>query len=76
MIYNSIAPCPAGSFSTTGLAPCEPCPIGTYQGESGSKLCIKCEFDQVTNAIGSLNKDECGEFIYAIKLLALMISLT
>ena len=34
--------CPAGHWSSTGLQPCDRCPSGSYQNESGSTTCVVC----------------------------------
>ena len=60
MIYFA-AQCAPGTFSKTGLAPCEMCPVGTYQPSSGKTFCHRCEFDQLTDTEGATSKDDCGE---------------
>ena len=62
-MYLTAAPCAPGTFSETGLAPCEKCPISTYQPESGKTFCYHCEFDQLTDTEGATSKEDCGELI-------------
>ena len=61
--HLSAAPCAPGTFSETGLAPCEKCPVSTYQPASGKTFCHRCEFDQLTDTEGAASKDACGELI-------------
>lgn len=56
-------PCAAGSFSETGVEPCELCPVGTYQTFSNKKKCVKCPEGHVTRGKGALSGNECqGKF--------------
>ena len=37
--------CSVNTYSVTGLEPCTPCPVGSYQPSNGSVQCIPCAFD-------------------------------
>ncbi|KAK7002604.1 sushi von Willebrand factor type A EGF and pentraxin domain-containing protein 1 [Biomphalaria glabrata] len=56
--------CSPGSMSTqkTGLAPCSPCDVGTYQNESMAKSCVVCPFGMTTLSNGSVSVAECQFF--------------
>lgn len=50
--------CPPNYNSSTGLAPCEPCPKGMYQPEYGELYCIPCQSEEDNVAcIISKNRD-------------------
>ncbi|XP_019641732.1 PREDICTED: sushi, von Willebrand factor type A, EGF and pentraxin domain-containing protein 1-like [Branchiostoma belcheri] len=53
--------CQPGTFSSTTMAPCENCPIGTYQTEVGSSSCTNCQPQQTTNITGSTSSNFCFE---------------
>ena len=53
--------CNAGEVSETGLEPCYPCPLGSYQPEFGQTFCLKCSPGMVTNTTGSSNINNCYE---------------
>ena len=54
------APCQPGTFSETGLSPCQKCPIGTYQNVSRANFCYFCDFGLVTDEEGATSVDDCG----------------
>ncbi|KAH9495837.1 hypothetical protein Btru_013442 [Bulinus truncatus] len=60
--------CPPGSssISKTGLAPCTPCEVGTYQNSTWGKTCDLCPFGMTTGSAGSVSKDQCQ--FYNIRL--------
>lgn len=45
-------PCQAGYYSTTGLGPCTPCNLGTYQDGQGQKQCKLCPANQYQDHTG------------------------
>ncbi|XP_059140117.1 uncharacterized protein LOC131928191 [Physella acuta] len=51
--------CDAGSYSSTGLKPCEVCTRGTYQPLVGRKGCDTCPFGMSTLGSGSTSKADC-----------------
>ncbi|XP_071088674.1 sushi, von Willebrand factor type A, EGF and pentraxin domain-containing protein 1-like [Haliotis cracherodii] len=59
---DCIEMCQPGHYSTTGLSPCTPCPLGTIQTESFSTECTSCPSDSSTAAMGSSSLDECLAF--------------
>ncbi|KAK7100185.1 sushi, von Willebrand factor type A, EGF and pentraxin domain-containing protein 1-like isoform X2 [Littorina saxatilis] len=54
--------CTPGQVSRTGLAPCYPCPHGTYQPDEGQKACIKCPNDVDTDQRASTSIMQCLGF--------------
>lgn len=51
--------CGAGHVSRTGLAPCYPCPYGTYQPDEAQTVCIKCPGEVDTQYRASTSITEC-----------------
>ena len=43
--------CGIGENSTTGMSPCEPCPMDTYADEPGTILCTPCPEGTTTEGI-------------------------
>ncbi|XP_013419527.1 uncharacterized protein LOC106180167 [Lingula anatina] len=54
-----IAKCTPGSYSPTGLEPCEWCPKGSYQALDMMTTCDQCEADTSTNGTGATAKSDC-----------------
>ncbi|XP_064641079.1 sushi, von Willebrand factor type A, EGF and pentraxin domain-containing protein 1-like [Lineus longissimus] len=52
-------PCRPGTFSVTGLEPCDPCDFGTYQVESRAKRCHSCPPGTGTLSIRASFSYEC-----------------
>jgi len=48
-----------GSASTTGKAPCDPCPLNQYAKGYGNTACTKCPDGQVTDSVGSEEPGDC-----------------
>lgn len=61
MIINcsSLAQCLPGSFSATGLEPCETCPIGQYQPTYAQQGCTPCPAGTTTHRRGVRSQQEC-----------------
>uniref|UniRef100_A0A915I5P1 EGF-like domain-containing protein n=1 Tax=Romanomermis culicivorax TaxID=13658 RepID=A0A915I5P1_ROMCU len=61
--YANVNPCTAtcgkGSYSADGSHPCEFCPIGTYQSESGRISCQSCGSAVDTTVSGSQTFQDC-----------------
>ena len=61
-----LAQCFRGQFSNSGfdlpanLEPCEPCPLNTYQNQTGQKGCEKCPNGTTTHGSGSTSVSDCG----------------
>ena len=51
--------CGPGNFSVTGEAPCEPCPKGTYSGDTGATKCSPCPAGSTTRQVGSVEETAC-----------------
>ncbi|KAL5013042.1 hypothetical protein ScPMuIL_011593 [Solemya velum] len=56
--------CPAGSYSRTGLVPCRPCAVGSYQGSVGSTSCTPCETGSYQASVGSTSCNKCGKGLW------------
>ncbi|KAK3602546.1 hypothetical protein CHS0354_003798 [Potamilus streckersoni] len=61
-VNECIELCPAGTFSTTAVIPCTPCPIGNYQTSIGQTACITCPEGTTTNTSGSTSKAACSYY--------------
>ncbi|XP_046582138.1 uncharacterized protein LOC124289267 [Haliotis rubra] len=64
---DCIAMCKPGSFSTTGLTPCDPCPFATYQPNLFGNSCIPCSSDSSTVGMGSFSVGQCVPFDILVK---------
>jgi hypothetical protein len=51
--------CEPGTFSSDGLSPCEPCPIGKYQPETGQTSCIDAPEGSFVSTIGAAQAILC-----------------
>ncbi|XP_044129173.1 signal peptide, CUB and EGF-like domain-containing protein 2, partial [Bufo gargarizans] len=51
--------CPPGEISSDGFWPCGPCPLGTYQSESGRTSCISCGGGLTTKQSGASSFHDC-----------------
>ena len=67
-------PCAVGTYYRQETQTCEPCPLGTYQSESGQLQCTVCPFiagrQGVTIAPGARSANDC-KGIHSIYLTAL-----
>ncbi len=71
-LADDAAPCPAGTFSTTGLAPCTSCAIGSYQISLQSQSCSSCPAGQSTVSTGATSSASClSEFFLLAGVLTL-----
>ncbi|XP_052833673.1 sushi, von Willebrand factor type A, EGF and pentraxin domain-containing protein 1 [Octopus bimaculoides] len=52
--------CKAGHVSETGLEPCMPCPIGSYQSEMGKNACYLCPNKSPTPNAASTRIQDCA----------------
>uniref|UniRef100_A0A671PAW8 Sushi, von Willebrand factor type A, EGF and pentraxin domain-containing protein 1 n=1 Tax=Sinocyclocheilus anshuiensis TaxID=1608454 RepID=A0A671PAW8_9TELE len=52
--------CQPGSSSLTGLETCESCPLGEYQPDFSSQVCLPCPSTTTTVNRGALDVNECG----------------
>lgn len=53
------AKCAAGTYSSTGLAPCSACPNNFYQNLPGLMTCSECPTNMKTDSAGSTGREEC-----------------
>ncbi|XP_033104655.1 sushi, von Willebrand factor type A, EGF and pentraxin domain-containing protein 1-like [Anneissia japonica] len=51
--------CLPGTFSVTGILPCDPCPVGYYQNGRQQRQCILCEGSLTTYYEGSTSRSQC-----------------
>lgn len=51
--------CSPGSYSSTGLAPCSPCPQNFFQNSAGMATCTECPSNMKTDKAGSIAREEC-----------------
>ncbi|KAK6186938.1 hypothetical protein SNE40_006194 [Patella caerulea] len=58
---NCLAICGIGESSPTGLTPCSPCQIGSYQDTENSQTCKKCPAD-TSSLTGSTSLRDCKGF--------------
>lgn len=54
-----IVACPMGSFSPTGLQPCNLCKRRSFQPNKGRRQCLPCPGTTLTKAEGSKNRLDC-----------------
>ncbi|XP_059145861.1 sushi, von Willebrand factor type A, EGF and pentraxin domain-containing protein 1-like [Physella acuta] len=54
--------CRPGTFSASGIQPCDLCPVGTYQSSYGMKSCTSCPFEMFTSLPGKESEEECQFF--------------
>ena len=52
--------CAPGTYAGNAVEPCLPCPVGTYQPESGQIACLPCPGQQSTHGTGASSVDLCG----------------
>ncbi|XP_038057864.1 sushi, von Willebrand factor type A, EGF and pentraxin domain-containing protein 1-like isoform X2 [Patiria miniata] len=55
------AVCGPGTFSATGLRPCRPCPLGSYQPDEQQTRCVPCAGSETTAVDGATSEAECRE---------------
>ncbi|XP_052070616.1 uncharacterized protein LOC127709241 isoform X4 [Mytilus californianus] len=60
-LHGCIDECPKGSYSQTGLVPCQPCPQLFYSDKTRSQSCTECPPGQVTPSIGSSSVNQCND---------------
>ncbi len=51
--------CGSGTISPTGLMPCAPCPVGTYQPVSRQSSCVRCGNGLSTVGTGATASSQC-----------------
>ncbi|XP_075402217.1 signal peptide, CUB and EGF-like domain-containing protein 2 [Tenrec ecaudatus] len=51
--------CQPGEHSTDGFAPCQPCPLGTFQPEAGRTSCFSCGGGLPTKYLGATSFQDC-----------------
>ncbi|CAH2325525.1 signal peptide, CUB and EGF-like domain-containing 2 isoform X3 [Pelobates cultripes] len=51
--------CSVGEYSIDGFRPCEPCPLGTYQPETGRTSCFPCGGGLTTKHNGATAFQDC-----------------
>ncbi|KAL5007731.1 hypothetical protein ScPMuIL_016537 [Solemya velum] len=51
--------CKPGSFSSNGMQPCTPCPVGQYQTDFAQTQCDVCPGSETTFYAGSMSAEAC-----------------
>ncbi|KAL7042588.1 hypothetical protein ACKWTF_001212 [Chironomus riparius] len=51
--------CAPGTYSSTGLAPCSPCPQNFFQNMPGMMSCTECPTNMKTDNAGATGREEC-----------------
>ena len=54
-----LATCGRGYFSTTGLEPCHPCPVNTYQSQENQTSCTPCQENVCTKGQAAKSIQDC-----------------
>ncbi|XP_030637549.1 signal peptide, CUB and EGF-like domain-containing protein 3 [Chanos chanos] len=58
-ITSCAGQCPPGQYSSDGFKPCHPCPLGTYQPDTGRTLCFSCGGGLSTKREGASSFNDC-----------------
>lgn len=58
-IFSAVVPCSAGYYSSTGNAPCNPAPIGTYVSSTGATSYQSCPSGTTTTNTGATSQSSC-----------------
>ncbi|XP_035273026.1 signal peptide, CUB and EGF-like domain-containing protein 2 isoform X3 [Anguilla anguilla] len=61
--------CPPGQYSHDGFIPCLPCPLGSYQSDTGRTSCFPCGGNLVTKHSGALSFQDCETKVLSWTLL-------
>ena len=63
LYYTIVVPCQPGQYSTEGdgYEPCNLCPDGSWQNETGQSFCYECDYGKPTGREGATSSSECGE---------------
>jgi CUB/sushi domain-containing protein len=62
--------CAPGTYSSSGVEPCEPCEKGSYQPEEGKLNCLPCSGKKSTHGPGAKNESYClGKWVTMISFL-------
>ncbi|XP_067651449.1 sushi, von Willebrand factor type A, EGF and pentraxin domain-containing protein 1-like [Haliotis asinina] len=54
--------CQPGFISPDGLEPCNPCPMGTFQGMPRNQHCTACPKGQITRSTAATANEDCTDF--------------
>ena len=66
LLFFPPVPCPPGSFSPTGLAPCTSCNRRSFQPHNESRICVPCPGTTATVLRGAKTSQDCiGEWYKA-----------
>ena len=59
-----IEECQPGEYSTEGDGhePCNLCPDGSWQNETGESFCYPCDIGHVTRKEGATGGNDCGKY--------------
>jgi hypothetical protein len=56
---HCVTNCTRGTYSRTGMGPCNKCPLNTYQDVEGQTRCKKCPNGTATFSAGAANRSHC-----------------
>ncbi|XP_071847584.1 uncharacterized protein [Apostichopus japonicus] len=59
-VQQCISQCPPGMYSATGLIPCLPCTIHTYQPSRGETFCRACPDGYISPEEGANRRQDCS----------------
>ena len=59
-IFFLLEECGPGYFSSTGIAKCFTCPLGTYSAQKRNKACVSCPEGTVTVIEAAKGIHDCG----------------
>lgn len=64
--FDFSAICPAGSYSLSGHAPCQLCPLNEFQSATESTSCTACDPGYKTTSKGSTASSDCiyGDYLF------------
>lgn len=66
--------CAPGFYSSTGLAPCSPCPLNFFQNAAGSTTCNECPSNMKTDGYGSTGREDCKPVVCNEQVCLLIVS--
>ncbi|EPQ61267.1 hypothetical protein GLOTRDRAFT_32348 [Gloeophyllum trabeum ATCC 11539] len=61
----SAGQCSPGTYSSNGQKPCQDCPAGTYQSQSGATSCTAAQAGWYAKGTGNKQQEQCGQGYYS-----------
>lgn len=59
LLFLLTVACAPGTYSSNGVEPCSPCPVGTYQSKTGQITCLPCPGVLSTHGTGASSTANC-----------------